>query len=121
MEPDHDVLDLEQAGWQALATAGAAEEFYRRVLDDTVVFLLPGGMRVDDREAIIDSMSGAPWDWYRLDDAHVLVLADDVACVHYRAEAQRGDTPVYEALVASTYVRRPDGWRLALHQQTPTG
>lgn len=121
MEPQHDVLDLEQAGWQALATAGAGEEFYRRALDDTVVFLLPGGMRVDDREAIIDSISGAPWDWYRLDGAQVLELGDDVACVHYRAEAQRGDAPVYEALIASAYVRRPDGWRLALHQQTPTG
>ena len=78
MEPDHDVLGLEQAGWRALATAGAAEEFYRRVLDDPVVFLLPGGLRIDDREAIVDSISGPPWDWYRLDDAHVLVLGEDI-------------------------------------------
>lgn len=116
-----DVLDLEHAGWEALATPGKAGEFYDRVLDDTVAFLLPGGMRVEDRLEVIDSMTGAAWDWYRIDDAHVLELGDGVACVHYRAAAQRGEAPVYEALMASTYVRRPDGWRLAVHQQTPTG
>jgi hypothetical protein len=116
-----EVLDIEHAGWQALAMAGAAPAFYDQVLDDEIVFLLPGGLRVDNRVDVIDSLSGAPWDWYRIDDAHVLALGDGVACVHYRAAAQRGDEPVYEALMASTYVRRPDGWRLAVHQQTPTG
>jgi Domain of unknown function (DUF4440) len=116
-----DVLDLERAGWEALSTPGAAGPFYERVLDDTVVFLLPGGLHMYDRVAVVDAMTGATWDWYRIDDAHVRPLGDDVAVVHYRAAAQRGEAPVFEALMASTYVRRPDGWRLAVHQQTPTG
>lgn len=116
-----EVLDLEHAGWQALATPGGGAEFYGRVLDDTVVFLLPGGMRLDDRTDVVESMTDAAWDWYRIDDAHVVPLGQDVACVHYRAAAQRGEAPVYEALMSSTYVRRPEGWRLAVHQQTPTG
>jgi hypothetical protein len=116
-----EVLDIEHAGWQALATPGAAGAFYERVLDDDIVFLLPGGFRMGNRVDVIDAMSGAAWDWYRIDDAHVLALGDDAACVNYRAAAQRGDEPVYEALMSSTYVRRADGWRLAVHQQTPTG
>src|SRR4051812_38601345 len=58
--------DLEERGWQALATEGAGAEFYREVLDDTVVMLLPGGLVLDDRAAIIGAMGGPPWSRYRL-------------------------------------------------------
>ena len=55
----------------------AATEFYGRVLDDAVVMLLPGGMRLDDRATIIASMAGAPWASYRLEDINVLRVTDD--------------------------------------------
>jgi hypothetical protein len=56
---DGDVLTLEQEGWQALpSTSASATAFYERALDDTVLMLLPGGIVLDDRAAIVRSMSG---------------------------------------------------------------
>lgn len=120
MDNAEQILDLEQRSWTALATPGAASEFFADVLDEDVVMLFPGGMVVEGREAVLESMSGPPWAWYRLADERVRWLGDDVAVVTYRAEAQRPGSQTYRALCASTYRRSPDGgWRLAVHQQTP--
>jgi hypothetical protein len=114
-----ELVELERESWEALTTAGAAAPFYERLLADDIAMLLPGGMVIDDRQAVIESMSGAPWDEYEMvDDAHVLPLGDWAAVVHYRAKARRADHR-YEALFASTYVRERGEWKLAAHQQTP--
>ena len=44
--------------------------------------------------------------------------APGTGVVTYAVVAER-DGREYSALVSSVYVRRPDGWRLVLHQQTP--
>jgi hypothetical protein len=116
-----DVVELEDQGWRALATSGeAAAEFYGRVLDDRVVMVLPGGMRIDDRAAAVEAMSGAAWAWYRLENILPVPLTDDVVTVAYTATAQRGQDDLYTAQMSSTYVRRSGGWRMAFHQQTPS-
>ncbi len=114
-----ELADLERRGWEALCTAGAGGPFYEEVLDEEPVMLLPGGMLVTDRAAIVEAMSGPPWSSFSLEDVAVHLLGDDVAVVTYGVVAQRGEEPPYSALMASTYVRRPAGWRLAVHQQTP--
>ena len=121
MTPDDDELvQLEEAGWRALATGGdAATAFFERVLAPRIVALLPGGIVIDDRNALISAMHGVPWDAYRLSDTKVVRLARDVAVVVYRAHARRGDHE-YDAWFASTYVHDAQGWRLAVHQQTPS-
>jgi hypothetical protein len=117
---DHsDPVTLERAGWDALSTSGdAARAFYEHVLDDTVVMLLPGGFVLDDRRRIIDSMAGAPWSSYALDDVRCAAIGGDVALVTYAAVAER-DGQRYSALMSSLYVRRQGLWKLAFHQQTP--
>ena len=112
-------MDLEREGWAALSTDGAARPFYERVLADRVLFVLPRGMLVDDRTAVLDSMSGPPWTTFELADERVVDVGRDAAVVAYRASAVR-DGVRYEALVTSTYQRTPEGWRLVLHQQTPS-
>ena len=120
--PVDDLVDLEEQGWRALATdPRTATDFYERVLDDDVVMLLPGGMRLTDRSAIIASMGGAPWASYVLEDPQVHVLGDDAAVVTYGVVAQREGSPPYSALISSTYVRRDGSWELVAHQQTPRG
>ncbi len=115
-----DPVELERRGWQALATSShAAAAFYRDVLDANVAMLLPGGTMLDDRESVIRSMSGPPWSDYRLEDVRSLTLTGDVSVVIYGVTAQRARGPRYSALINSTYVRRSDGWKLAVHQQTP--
>jgi hypothetical protein len=114
-----DPVELERAGWQALSAGGdVATSFYGEVLAGRVLFLLPGGMVVDDRSKVIESMSGTPWDRFDLTDERVVELGRDAAVVAYRATAWRGGQE-YVALIASTYVREDGRWRLAVHQQTP--
>lgn len=114
-----EVLALEREGWTALSSGGdAAAAFYDGVLADEVLFLLPGGMVIDDRGEVVRSMRGAPWTSFEMVDERVVVLAGDVAVAGYRATAQR-DEGSYTALFTSTYVRIDGGWRLAVHQQTP--
>ncbi len=72
-----------------------------------------------DRAAAVDAMSGAPWSEYELSDEQVIQPVDDVAVAVYAVTARRGDATPYSALISSTYARRADGWKLALHQQTP--
>jgi hypothetical protein len=123
-DPDEDirsdVVGLEKEGWHNLSSSGSrARDFYDRVLDDAVLMLLPGGLLLDDRSAILDSMAGQPWAHYSLESFSVLLPTPDVAVVAYGAQAQRQGQARYEAQVSSSYVRRADGWRLFLHQQTP--
>ena len=44
---------------------------------------------------------------------------DDFAIISYRADVTRADGEPYAALVSSAYVRRPNGWKLVLHQHSP--
>ena len=119
MDARDELIALENDGWEALSTDGAAATaFYGRVLDDAVVMLLPGGMRLDDRDAILQSMGGAPWTSYELEDPEVVALGADGAVVVYGVRAVR-DGAEYSALVSSAYARRDGAWRLAFHQQTP--
>ncbi len=119
MAHDDELITLERQGWEALSSTGeAARAFYERVLDDTVLMLLPGGMVLDDRAAIVESMSGQPWSGYTLDDLRATRPAPETGLVTYGVAAER-DGQVYRALMSSLYVRRPDGWKLAFHQQTP--
>jgi hypothetical protein len=111
--------DLERRGWDALSSTGeAARAFYERVLDEQVAMLLPGGLVLDDRAAIVEAMSGQPWSCYALDDLRSWRLQTDTAVVTYSVVAER-DGQAYSALMSSVYVRREDEWKLAFHQQTP--
>lgn len=115
-----DVVQLEKDGWIALSSsAQEVRTFFGRVLDQRVVMVLPGGIVLDDRAGILESMSGEPWSSYDLEELVMLEPTDDVAVVIYRVAARRDGHPDYRAIVSSTYARREDGWKLALHQQTP--
>jgi hypothetical protein len=115
-----ELLDLERAAWDALSTDGAAADFYGEHLAPKVLMLLPGGLAIDDRQTVVDSMGGTPWSSYHLREERVLGLGPDAAVVAYRGTAQRpGMDEPYEALFNSTWVRIDGAWKLALHQQTP--
>jgi hypothetical protein len=77
---DEELIGLERAGWEALSAGGdAAASFYQDVLASKVLMLLPGGLRLDDREEVINSMRGAPWDSFDLSDEQVLRLGREGA------------------------------------------
>ena len=41
--------------------------------------LFPGGMVIEGRDAVLESMSGPPWAWFRLADERARLLGDVVA------------------------------------------
>ncbi len=115
-----ELLQLEREGWEALSTSGeAAGRFYAENLAADVLVLLPGGMVLDDRGEVIESMRGSPWTSFKLSDERVLELVEGSAVVAYRGTAHREGAEPYTALFNSTYVREDSAWRLAVHQQTP--
>jgi hypothetical protein len=113
------LVELERQGWIALSTSGdAAAHHYNGVLADEILFLLPGGLLIDDRQEAIRALRGEPWTTFDITDAQVLLFSESTAALTYRAVARR-DGDEYEALCNSTYVLSDSRWRLALHQQTP--
>lgn len=113
------LVELERQGWIALSTSGeVAAHHYDSVLADEILFLLPGGLVIDDREEALRTFRGTPWTTFELSDPQVLLFSETTAALTYRARARR-DGEQYEALCNSTYVLSDNRWRLALHQQTP--
>lgn len=117
-----DLEDLELDGWEAMSSdAAEARAHFDELLDTDPVMVLPGGLVLDSRREVLASLSGAPWSSFETEDILVRVLSDDAASVTYRVIAERSDRAEYVALVSSVYVRRPEGWRLALQQRTTDG
>ena|SRR5690554_2476740 len=116
MSDFHDgLVALEREGWRALS-GGDPAEFYGRVLTPQAVMVFAFGA-LTRADAVAAMAQAPPWDEHELLDVQVHEVAASVAVVVYRVRARRGDDP-YEAMLASTYVRIGDDWRLALHQQS---
>jgi hypothetical protein len=119
MDITDELVELERRGWQALATEGGAAVYYDWILDDEPLMLLPGGLVLTDRAAILDSMSGPPWHSFHLEVLRAVMLNDDCGIVAYEVVAERPGTPAYSALMSTTYACRHGQWKVAVHQQTP--
>ncbi|HEY0683450.1 MAG TPA: nuclear transport factor 2 family protein [Steroidobacter sp.] len=115
-----ELIQLEEQGWRALSTEGdAGKKFYASVLREDAVMLFPGGMRIEGREPILESLGAQPWESFRIEDPKVVQLTAESASVVYKATARRKGSEAYTALISSTYVRGTS-WQLVVHQQTPT-
>lgn len=115
-----ELIDLEEQGWRTLSTEGdAAKKFYASVLREDAVMLFPGGMRIEGRERILESLGTQPWQSYRIEDPKVVKLSDEAATLTYKVTARRKGSDAYVALISSTYARN-NVWQLVVHQQTPT-
>ena len=112
------LVEIEQAGWQALVD-GTGRAHFRALVDDQVVVVLGPRFGVVTGEAALDQLSGEMWSWFRVRAPQVVAITDDVATITYRVIARRDFDAEHQAVVASTY-RLVDGrWRLVVHQQTP--
>ncbi|WP_199516654.1 nuclear transport factor 2 family protein [Nucisporomicrobium flavum] len=112
-----ELMSLERAGWAALSR-GEGPAFYATMFADDAIVVVPGALL--DKSRTLASWDGVtPWQRYDLVERRVTPLGDDAAVVVYEATAARPGEPPYRAIICSTYVRRPEGWRLLVHQQTP--
>lgn len=116
----HTLIDLERDGWQALSQAGdAGRRFYEAVLRDDAVMLFPGGLVLEGKRAILDSLGTQPWTSFEIRSPRLLTLSEQAAVVIYQVTARREGQDAYAALISSTYTLDASGWKLVLHQQTP--
>jgi hypothetical protein len=114
-----ELLELEHAGWRSLCE-GTGARFYSGMMTEDGLMILAHGMALD-RDATAAALRDAPpWAGYELVDPGILRLGDGAAALLYTGRAWRaGEEQTFTALMASTYRRTGDGWRLALYQQTP--
>jgi hypothetical protein len=119
MSTETELLELERLGWEALSASGGPSPaaHFGGVLADDAVFLLPGGLVLQGRDAILESMEVPPWTSYVLDHQQVVLLSAHAAAVVYRGSAVRAESP-YRALFSSTYRGSGQDWSLVVHQQT---
>jgi hypothetical protein len=112
-----DLLRIETEGWEALS-GGTGRRYYSALLTDDAVMLLPQ-VGVLSHDKALDGMDAQPWSWFQIRNPQTVELSPDSAVLHYRVQARRDFQSEYQALIASTYIRRDGEWKLAVHQQTP--
>ncbi|MDF1500977.1 MAG: nuclear transport factor 2 family protein [Anaerolineales bacterium] len=114
-----DILELERHGWQALSAGGdAGKMFYEHILREDALMLFPGGMRIQGRQQILESLGGRPWASFEILEPELIDLTPKAKTIVYRVEARREAAPLYEAHISSTYVFEDETWKLVLHQQS---
>lgn len=115
-----DLINLEEQGWQALSTGvKASKKFYSSVLRDDAVMLFPGGMIIEGKEKILQSLAAQPWKSFQIEEPRVISVSERAEVLVYRVTAQREGSEPYVALITSTYELSGGVWKLVLHQQTP--
>ena len=111
------LLDLERRGWDSLCE-GTGPAFYGALMTEDATMVLATGQALS-REEVVATLSGAPpWGSYSLSDVR-LVMAGAGAALAYTGSARREGAEPFVASMTSLYVITDDGWRLALHTQTP--
>jgi hypothetical protein len=72
------------------------------------------------RTQVVESLAEAPpWDDYTITEPAVVEIGDTVAALVYTGTGRRNDGGDFTGVMATTYVREAERWRLALYQQTP--
>jgi ketosteroid isomerase-like protein len=116
MSLQNELLDLEKRFWTGDA------EFYRRHVADECLVAFTQMAGVMGKDAIASTVKdGQRWRDLNIDEDGFLPLGDTAAIVTYHAKATRATGEPYEAVVSSGYVKHGGEWKLAFHQQTPTG
>ena len=114
------LLELEHEGWQALSTGGdAAAAFYSAQMTPDAVMVLANGAVMARDEVIAALRDAPPWDTYVIERPVAVPIGDRVLALVYEAQGRRGETQ-FRGILTSVYAQTPDGWMLAMHQQTGT-
>ena len=117
----HDIeqfLALERGVWQALADGdGAADE---RLLSDDFLGVYTVGFAGRDLH-VAQLADGPTVSTFSLSDARLMVLADDMVLLAYRAQFTRpGEDGSESVLISSIWQDREGGWVNIFSQDTPS-
>jgi hypothetical protein len=113
MSLESDLLKIEDNFW----TGGP--EAYRQHVDQQCLVAFPEMAGVVPGEDIAKSAESGRWQDVALNARGIVNMSDTAVVITYECHAKRKDGRPHHALVSSGYVKRPAGWKLAFHQQTP--
>ena len=113
MSLESDLLKIEDNFW----TGGP--EAFRQHVDQQCLVAFSEMAGVMSREDIAKTAESGRWRDVSLNAKGLVNMSDTAAVITYECHAKRKDGEPYRALVSSGYVKRPGGWKLAFHQQTP--
>jgi len=115
MALEQDLLAIDRNFW----TGGP--EAYLTHCDNQCLVVFSEMAKVMSKEDIAKTAEAGRWGDIQLAPKGFMQLSEQSAIVSYECSARRKDGQPYRALISSGYVRRPDGWKMAFHQQTPVG
>jgi hypothetical protein len=113
MKTDAMLWDMEERFW----TEGADSARHMTAKDAVFIFPYPAGILQGDalwREADVAQR----WRSVVMSE-RTFTQHESIAILVYHVSAERGDTPIYEALCTSTYLDDDGTWLRLTHQQTP--
>jgi len=113
MNDESDLWSLEERFW----TEGADSARHMTAKDAVFVFPYPAGILQGDslwRESVVAQR----WRSVLMTERY-FKLENDVAVLAYLVSAERADTPIYESLCTSSYLKDDGRWLRIMHQQTP--
>jgi hypothetical protein len=120
-----ELLDLERRFWQALQDQDVNTAV--ALTDEPCLLTGAQGVSVIDRKTFVAMMKAPTWKIHRFEikeGAHVRLLGEDVAIVAYRVHEELtvdGKPVAFDAVDASTWVRRGGRWLCALHTEAIAG
>lgn len=115
MTLEHELMTIEKNFW----TGGP--EAYHQFADNQCLIAFADMAGVVSNGDIARTARKGRWSDIEMKKKGLAELSDTAAVLTYEARTRREDGKPYRAIVSSGYVKRPTGWKLAFHQQTPLG
>ena len=112
-----EILDLEKQVWSALVAGDGSAD--RALLSADFLGVYPTGFA--NRDDHVGQFADAPtMAQYELSETKLRVLTPDIVLLTYRADYQRPDSEVWEAMLISSLWERHNGvWVNSFSQDTP--
>ncbi len=112
MSLEENLLAIETELW-----IGGPEAF-RKHTDDKCLVVFAEMATTMSREDVAKTAEKGRWNNVKMTEKGLSKLTDDSVVISYECTATRKDGQRHHAFVSSGYAHRPDGWKLAFHQQT---
>ena len=115
------ILDLETRFWQSMVDKDA-ETAKAMIADECLITGARGAMKLDpDKYKAMTEDGQWRLDSFEFSDAEVIFPSDDVAVVAYKVRQKgemQGKAMDMQCADSSTWVRKDDAWKCALHTET---
>jgi hypothetical protein len=121
---EKELLELEKEYWLAMKDQDVQAAL--RLTDDPCIVTGASGVGLVDKKALESILRSATYTLhdFRMKDAKVRLLSDDVAILAYKVHEDLtvdGEPVAIDASDASTWVRRGRHWVCAMHTESITG